>query len=243
MTKKIIIVGATSGIGMAVAQLFIEAGWQIGIAGRREDKLIKIASCAPSQVIYRVIDICKEDASERLLDLIRQMDGLDYYFHASGIGKQNSILELPIEIATTETNVTGFVRMVDTAFNYFKENGGGHIGVISSIAGTKGLGAAPAYSATKRFNNAYIQCLAQLAHIQKYPITFTDIKPGFVDTAILNPEKNYPMMMKVPEVAQSIFKALIKKKRKKIIDWRFAILVFFWKCIPDRLWERLRISN
>jgi len=85
--------------------------------------------------------------------------------------------------------------------------------------------------------------LAQLAHIQKYPITFTDIKPGFVDTAILNPEKNYPMMMKVPEVAQSIFKALIKKKRKKVIDWRFAILVFFWKCIPDRLWELLRISN
>lgn len=243
MTKKIIIVGATSGIGMAVAQLFIEAGWKVGIAGRREEKLREIAASAPSQVIYRVIDICDKDAGAHLLDMIQQMGGLDYYFHSSGIGKQNTSLDLPIEIATTETNVTGFVRMVDTVFNYFKENGGGHIGVVSSIAGTKGLGSAPAYSATKRFNNTYIQCLAQLAHMQKYPITFTDIKPGFVDTALLNSESNYPMMMSVPKVARSIFKALITKKRKKIIDWRFTILVFFWKCIPDAVWERLRISN
>lgn len=243
MTKRIIIVGATSGIGMAVAQLFIQAGWKVGIAGRREEKLREIVASAPSQVVYRVIDICQEDAGKHLLDLIQQMGGLDYYFHASGIGKQNRSLEIPIEIATTETNVNGFVRMVDTAFNYFKENGGGHIGVISSIAGTKGLGTAPAYSATKRFNNTYIQCLVQLARMQKYPITFTDIKPGFVDTAILNPDRNYPMMMLVPKVAQSIFKALIHRKRKKIIDWRFALLVFFWRCIPDALWERLRISN
>lgn len=243
MNKRIIIVGATSGIGMAVAQLFIEAGWKVGIAGRREDKLREVAAINPSQVVSRVIDICQEDAGEHLLDMIQQMGGLDYYFHASGIGKQNSSLGLPIEIATVETNATGFVRMVDTVFNYFKENGGGHIGVISSIAGTKGLGSAPAYSATKRFNNTYIQCLAQLAHMQKYPITFTDIKPGFVDTAILNSERNYPMKMQVPEVAHSIFKALINKKRKKIIDWRFAFLVFFWKCIPDALWEKLRISN
>ena len=49
--------------------------------------------------------------------------------------------------------------MVDTAFMYFKKNGGGHLAVISSIAGTKGLGVAPAYSATKRFQNTYIDAL------------------------------------------------------------------------------------
>ena len=82
--------------------------------------------------------------------------------------------------------------MVNTAFHYFARQGKGHIAVISSIAGTKGLGIAPAYSATKRFQNTYIDALEQLAYMQKKKaIHFTDIRPGFVKTDLLNDGKNY----------------------------------------------------
>ena len=79
-----------------------------------------------------------------------------------------------------------------------KTHGGGHIAVISSIAGVKGLAPAPSYSATKAFQNTYIQALEQLAYSQRLPIRFTDIRPGFVDTALIA-GSGFPMKMK-PEV-------------------------------------------
>ena len=73
------------------------------------------------------------------------------------------------ELATVETNAVGMTRMVGAAFHYFEVHPGqkGQIAVISSIAGTKGLGAAPAYSATKRYVNHYLECLTQLCHIRR----------------------------------------------------------------------------
>ena len=100
-------------------------------------------------------------------------------------GYQNRNLEPEIELNTARTNVEGFIRMVTAAFDYFKKTKKGHIAVISSIAGTKGLGVAPAYSATKRFQNTYIDALAQLARMQHLNIRFTDIRPGFVATDLL----------------------------------------------------------
>ena len=132
--------------------------------------------------------------------------------------------------------------MVTAAFNYFKTRGSGHIAVISSIAGTKGLGVAPAYSATKRFQNTYIEALAQLARMQHLDIHFTDIRPGFVATDLLKSGK-YPMLMKADRVAQHIIKALREKRRVVVIDGRYRVLVFFWRMIPRWLWERLPITN
>ena len=148
-----------------------------------------------------------------------------------------------IELNTARTNVEGFTRMVDTAFSYFKNNGGGHLAVISSIAGTKGLGVAPAYSATKRFQNTYIDALEQLAHLQKLNIHFTDIRPGFVATDLLNDGKHYPMLMKTDQVGRDIVRALHRKQRVAIIDGRYRILVFFWRMIPRWIWKRLPVKT
>ena len=168
---------------------------------------------------------------------------MDMYFHSSGIGYQNTRLDADIELNTLETNGTGFTRLVGTAFRYFKEKGRGHIAVISSIAGTKGLGVAPAYSATKRFQNTYIDALEQLAGMQKLNIRFTDIRPVFVATSLLNDGKNYPMLMKTPYAAKLIVKAVRKHKRVAIIDWKYSILVFFWKLIPRCIWKRMKVKN
>ena len=164
------------------------------------------------------------------------------FFLSSGVGHQNRDLQPDIELNTARTNVEGFTRMVTAAFNYFKEKGSGHIAVISSIAGTKGLGVAPAYSATKRFQNTYIEALAQLARMQHLDIHFTDIRPGFVATDLLKSGK-YPMLMKADRVAQHIIKALREKRRVVVIDGRYRVLVFFWRMIPRWLWERLPITN
>lgn len=141
---------------------------------------------------------------------------MDVFLLSSGIGKQNLSLQPDIELQTAATNVSGFIRMVNAAYHYFEQRGKGHIAVISSIAGTKGLGSAPAYSATKRFQNTYINALEQLAHMKKLNISFTDIRPGFVATPLLKDDK-YPPLMHTSQVASQIVKAISRRKRVAIM--------------------------
>lgn len=240
MEKRIVIIGATSGIGYEVAKIYCRLGWRVGVAGRRIERLEAFKEQAPEQIEIQQIDVTETEAVEKLHSLIDKLGGMDIFLLSTGIGSQNRTLNSEIELSTVNTNALGFTRMVTAAYNYFKEEGDGHLSVISSIAGTKGLGAAPAYSATKRFQNTYIDALAQLARMEKQPVRFTDIRPGFVKTDLLKNDK-YPLLMDPELVAQKIVKALSQKKRRVIIDWRYAILVFFWKLIPSYIWERLSI--
>lgn len=243
-TGKVVIMGATSGIGRAIAMEFIEKGWRVGAAGRRLNALMELQAAAPVQVEICSIDVNDEKAPEKLLWLIDVIGGMDVYLNVSGIGKQNPSLDEKIEESTLETNAVGFTRMVDAAFRYFSEKGGcGQIAAITSIAGVKGLGIAPSYSATKRFQNCYLQALAQLNSIKGMHITFTDIRPGFVNTDLLNDSHSYPLMMDPQKVARKAVKAILARKRVAVIDWRYRIIVFLWKLIPNLIWEKLKIKT
>ena len=242
MNKKVIIIGATSGIGREVANIYIAQGWKVGVAGRRAQELETLRLTAPEQVYTQVLDVTEDNATQKLQKLIEQIGGMDVFLLSSGIGKQNYSLQTDIELATAATNVDGFIRMTNAAFHFFEQQGHGHLAIISSIAGTKGLGAAAAYSATKRFQNTYMVALEQLARMNKLNISFTDIRPGFVATPLLK-DDSYPMLMKATNVAQQIVKAISKKKRIAIIDWKYRILVSFWQLIPKWLWLRLPVKK
>lgn len=239
--KKAIIVGASSGIGMEVAKVLLSDGWQLGIAARREDKLLELKAMAPERIKVMAIDVTQPDAGERLLCLIDELGGMDLYFHASGIGRQNRNLETDIELRTMETNAVGFTRMIGTAYRYFAQRGEGHIAAITSIAGTKGLGPAPAYSATKALQATYLQALEQQSRQSGLRIRFTDIRPGFVDTALLNGDFKYPMLLQPAAVARDIVGSIYKRRHVRIIDLRYRILTFFWRLIPNWLWRRFRL--
>ena len=239
--KKAIIVGASSGIGRETAKLLLSDGWHLGIAARREEQLMELKSIAPERTEVMTIDVTKPDADEKLLSLIDRLGGMDLYFHASGIGKQNRTLESDIELRTMETNAVGFTRMIGTVYRYFAEKGEGHIAAITSIAGTKGLGPAPAYSATKALQATYLQALEQLARQRGLNISFTDIRPGFVDTALLNGDFPYPMLMQPETVARDIVRSIYRKRHVRIIDGRYRILTFFWRLIPRWLWRRMKL--
>lgn len=240
--KRAVIVGATSGIGCEVAKELLRQGWHVAVAGRRQALLEVLQALAPGKVEIQLLDVTDSDSAAALRQLIDRLGGMDLFLLSSGIGFQNSRLDATIELNTTLTNVDGFTRMVTAAFHYFREQAGGHLAVISSVAGTKGIGVAPAYSATKRYQNTYIDALAQLARLQKLPITFSDIRPGFVATDLLQ-NRRYPLLMDTTVVAAKIVKALNRKKRIAVIDWRYALLLFFWRMIPRWLWERLPVKG
>ena len=226
---------------MEVARLLLADGWQLGVAARREAPLQQLKATAPDRVEVMTIDVTQPDAGERLLSLISQLGGMDLYFHASGIGKQNRTLEADIELRTVDTNAVGFTRMIGTAFRYFAQQGKGHIAAITSIAGTKGLGPAPAYSATKALQATYLQALEQQAHQRRLNIRFTDIRPGFVDTALLNGTFKYPMLMKPEAVARDIVSSILCQRHVRVIDARYRVMTFFWRLIPNCIWRRIKL--
>lgn len=244
--KKAIIVGASSGIGQEVAKLLLAEGWTLGVAARREDKLLELQALAPDRVEVMTIDVTQPDADERLLNLIDCLGGIDLYFHASGIGRQNRTLDADIELRTAETNALGFMRMIGAAYRYFAASSRGGreeamIAAISSIACTKGLGPAPAYSATKALQANYLEALEQQARQRHLPIHILDIRPGFVDTALLNDNFPYPMLMRPEVVARDIVRSINKRRHVRIIDWRYRCLTFFWRLIPRWAWRRFKL--
>ena len=215
----------------------------MGLAARREDKLEELKALAPDRIFIQALDITIDEASLKLQQLIAKLGTIDLFLLSSGIGYQNPDLDETTEVRTVQTNADGFVRMTTAAFHCFKNQGYGHLAIISSIAGTKGLGIAPAYSASKRFQNIYIDALEQLSHMQHLSIRFTDIRPGFVKTDLLNDGKHYPLLMSSEKVAHCIVRAIEKQKRVAVIDWRYRFLVFGWKMIPAWLWRRLSIKT
>lgn len=235
--KRAIVIGASSGIGFEVARLLLSDGWKVGVAARRQELLHTVGDVA----VAAQIDVNDPDAGERLREMITQMGGMDLFFYASGIGRQNRELKEDIELQTTTTNGVGFVRMIGEAFRYFAERGKGHIAAITSIAGTKGLGPAPSYSATKALQNVYLQALEQQAHARGLNIHITDIRPGFVDTALLNGDFHYPMLMKPDVVARQIMSAVKHKKHICVIDWKYRVLTMAWRRIPRFIWRRMKL--
>lgn len=229
-----------------MAERFAREGVRIGIAGRREERLRELQeSYGAERVAYRAMDVTKEDAADRLVELCEEVGTPDVLLYASGIGRQNPELHEEIELRTVKTNCEGMVRIVDRFIDWVKRNPAyneknrAHVAVISSVAGTKGMGPAPSYSATKSMQSAYLVALAQHIRMYHIPMTVGDIRPGFVATEILNPEKHYPMMMSVEEAANHVTRSLVGRKRVTTFDWRYRLLVGFWRMIPRALWERM----
>ena len=239
--KNAIVIGASSGLGKEVAKLLLADGWKLGIAARRVDRLEEIKALAPDKVEIQAIDVTSDDAPLALEELITRTGGMDLFFYASGVGKQNMELDPDTEMNTVITNGLGFTRMIGAAYRYMAQNGGGHIAAISSIAGTKGLGAAPSYSATKAFQNTYIQSLEQQANMRGINISFTDLRPGFVATPLLGDDPKYPMLLKPEKVAREMVKAIYRHRHVWVIDWRWRIATALWRRIPRLIWRHLPI--
>jgi len=235
---KIIIIGATSGLGRGTAELFAQAGHQVGITGRRIGLLEEIQSLYPDHIFVETMDVATDNCTLQLESLIRKMQGVDIILYSSGIGKACETIDYTVEHETNKVNVYGFTLLIDFAYNYFIQQGHGHLAVISSVAGFRGLRGAPSYCASKGYQRLYMESLAQTAHHYKHNIRFSTIIPGLVDTELLQGQ-NYPLTLSCKKAVKIIYKALLKKKRTIYVDGRWRYIVFFMKRIPVYIWEKM----
>lgn len=242
--KKVIIIGASTGIGYAVAETLASRQVKVGLASRNTAPLKELQSKYPDFVEFIDIDITKPEATDRLKLLIERTGGMDIYFHVAGIGYSNESLDPEREVQIIETNSCGFARMLSAAYRWMRDNGvRGQIAAITSIAGTKGIGCMSAYSSSKKFAHTYITALEQLSHLEHANISFTDIRPGWVRTPLLKQDMKYPLEMSLKEIVPQILHAIVKRKRVAVLDRRWAALSAIWQLIPNKLWVYLPIKT
>lgn len=223
-TQHVIIVGASSGIGRAVAQHYIRQGAIVGLAARSADKLDEVGRGA-KRVHRAVVDIRHDDATLRLEELATYMGGLDLLLIASGIGQMNPKLEKSIELDTVRTNVQGWTAVADWAFCRFVRQGYGHLAAITSIASLRGLGPAPAYAASKAYQAHYLEALRQRVMGMRLPICVTNIRPGFVHTPLLARPEEFFWVMGVEQTAHAIVRGLQKRRSIVTVTRRWRLMV------------------
>jgi len=148
--KRVIIIGASSGIGKELARIFASNGYEVGIAARRTDLLNELEAELPTKVFVSSVDVSNSLAAiQSLTKLIRDMTEVDIIIICAGTGYLNPSLAWSQEKATIDTNVTGFTAMAGVAMCYFVKKKSGHLVGISSIAGIKGSNICPSYNASR----------------------------------------------------------------------------------------------
>lgn len=237
--KKAIVIGATSGIGKALAGLLVENDYQVGITGRRVSLLEEIKTTNPNSFFIKPFDIKEtQNTPQYLNDLTRELGGLDLLIISSGTGDINEKLDFEIEKRTNDTNVNGFTAIANWAFNFFKEQKHGQLVAISSISGLRGNHLAPSYSASKAYQINYLESLRIKASKLKLPIFITDIRPGFVNTEMAKGDGLF-WVAPVEKASFQIYNAIIKKKKIAYISKRWGMLAWIMKSLPNWVIEKM----
>lgn len=234
--KKAIIIGATSGIGKALSYEFASHKHIIGIAGRRLNILKEMKKDIATETYIKKIDITRHSpAMKQLKGLIREMKGVDIIIINSAVHHDNEELDWGKEKETVDTNVLGFLAMVNTAAHYFMKKGSGHIVGISSIASLKYSSKSSAYCASKAFVSNYIAGIRELIRKKGSNVILTEILPGFVDTQMIENTDNKFWVSTTKKAARQIYQAVLKKKKRVFVSRRWKIVAGALRVTPDFL--------
>jgi len=234
-----IVIGASSGIGAALAQRLSREGYRVGLAARRGDLLETVRAGLPNPAFTKVIDIAQpEQAMAALRELATDVGDVELYVVSSGVGHINPTLEWSQERSTIEVNVLGFSAMVNAAIAALEVRGSGHLVGISSIAALRGGRAAPAYNASKAFVSNYLEGIRQRCHRKGLPIAVTDIQPGFVDTAMAQSPQLF-WVASPEKAAEQIFAAIRARKRHAYVTRRWRLMAWLLRGLPAAWYQRM----
>lgn len=238
--KKVIITGATSGIGRELAIQLAGKGYSVGLTGRRTERLEELKEQLGESAFIRTLDVTDHKHAEQVFDeLIEEMGGLDIMILNAGIGNDKMLPHWDSDKQTIEVNVVAFAHGINYAFRFFKEQGYGQIVGMSSIASHLASGRAAAYTASKHFISNYMTGFRQKVKRINADITITDIRPGFIRSEMTDSIKNMFWVAPTKKAVSQMVKAIESKRNHIYITKRWRFVAWFAKRIPQFVWDRL----
>ena len=238
MSKKIWITGASTGIGKALALKFAKEGWQVAASARRENLLQDLNKNNPNIHAFPLDVTDKIKAKNIFQEIIKKFQTLDICVFCTGIHDPESEKKLSAEMIRKimETNFFGTVNCIMAVNTYFRERKNGHISIVSSVAGYRGLPAASGYCASKAALTSLAESL--FFDFKRYNVRISLVSPGFIKTPLTDKNK-FPMpMIKSPEyAAEKMFIGLTKKNAFEIhFPIAFTMIMKLLKIMPNWLY-------
>jgi len=236
------ITGAGKGIGRALAKRMADEGWTVAVSARTEADLLSLQSeCAKGRVRVFPLDVTDAQQNQKTIDQIElQMGPLDLVILNAGTHAPNPVESFSVEAfrKLVETNLMGTINGLAPIMSRFIERKSGHIAVVGSLAGYRGLPTASAYGATKA--GLINMCEALKVELDPHNVHLTLINPGFVKTPLTD-QNPFPMpfLISVDEAVAQIIRGLKKERFEITFPKRFSFIMKLLRILPASLFFAL----
>lgn len=247
--QRAIIVGASSGMGEALALKLAAQGCQVALVARREAELARVAAsiagaqgAAAKPALTYVHDVREyADVPALFQQIAHDLGGLDLIVYAAGVMPLLTEDEYAFEKdrLTFETNVLGGIAWLNEAAQRFERAKAGTIVGISSVAGERGRRGFPAYCASKAALNTYLEALRN--RVGRHGVRVVTIKPGPVDTPMTKELTKKPLLISADQAADEILAAARAGKRNAYVPGKWRPIMWVLRNIPSPLFQKLNI--
>ncbi len=242
--KTVLITGASSGIGRALALEYAKAGAKVALVARRIESLNEVAQevrALGGEPLVLVADVTKSETVHKAVgDAIATFGGLDMVIANAGVGGTKHAKEISWAFSEQmiDANVNGAVATLVSAIPHMVERGSGQLVGVSSIAGLRALPNSAVYSASKAALSTFLEAIR--IDLRATGVKVTDVQPGFVTTPMT--DKNtfkMPFKWPVEKAAKVITERLQKAPSVIAFPWPLVTALRFARLLPNALYDRL----
>ncbi len=235
--KRYWLIGASDGLGEALAHKISRAGAHVILSARSEDKLHALAEKLPGSTSVQVLDVADDDSVKAAAEAVGEVDGVVYL---AGVYWPFGAKEWEPDHATAmaDINFTGLVRVMGQVVPSMVAKDAGHIVITSSLTAFRGLAGSIGYTASKAATLSLAECM--YADLRKTGVKVQVINPGFIKTQLT--DKNdfrMPFLMQPDEAAQEVFEHMNTDSFKKSFPWAFSVAFRLSQFLPDSLYYRI----
>jgi NADP-dependent 3-hydroxy acid dehydrogenase YdfG len=235
--KRYWLVGASDGLGAALAQLMCRAGAEVIVSARSEEKLAKVVDGLQGKASYQVVDIADDASVKSAAEAVGEIDGLVLL---AGVYWPFGAKDWNADQATAmaDINFTGFIRVLGQVVPKLVAKDDGHIVITSSLTGFRGLPRSIGYTASKAATMSLAECM--YADFRKTGVKVQVANPGFIKTQLTaKNDFKMPFIMEVDVAAREIFEHMNDTVFKKSFPRLFSLVFRGSQFLPDWLYYRI----
>ncbi|KPQ16898.1 MAG: putative short-chain dehydrogenase [Rhodobacteraceae bacterium HLUCCO18] len=233
--KRYWLVGASEGLGRALAHKLSRAGVEVIVSARSEDRLKEVVAELPGRASYVTVDISDSESVAAAVEEVGEIDGLVFLAGLATLLKAQDWDTDRVE-QMFDVNLTGAARVIGRVIRPMVDRDAGHIVMIGSLSAYRGLPESIGYSASK----AGLMALAESMHgdLRDTGVTVQLANPGYIDTRMQddNPHSK-PFMMSPETAAREVFDQMSGDSFHKAFPFGFSLLFRFSRFLPTGLYE------
>jgi short-subunit dehydrogenase len=245
-TKVVLVTGASSGIGRALALEFARRRWSVGLLARRKELLENIAlevESAGGRALCLPADVTDFDSLKSAVSQVYATWGhIDTLIANAGVGSTSTAISAPEFARVVNINLIGAANSVAAVIDGMLSRNQGQIVVISSLAAYRGLPKSGAYCASKAGLSAFAESLR--IDLRNSNVDVTIIHPGFIKTPLTTGRHaKMPFLMELPDAVSKMMQAIEKRRRSYSFPWQLAAIVKLGLVMPAALYDRISARN